>query len=245
VGRQSPRRAPSTRTKAKDDPTRLGRLETVAAWLRLWTPPRAAVVPPVPWRRIALGALVSVAVLGAVAAYAIPRIDESKQRTAEAERRELAERQATRMREVIAEQRPVRGRIARPPGPELRARRELLASVEEAITADARRRAASGKLEGRAVRTDCVPAPSGIERVSAERDPRRRLDAYDCLAVTSDIPATKLHRAGALGHPFRAVVDFRRFTFVWCKTSPAPGEGAIPDPRTVPPLPRPCRRPRS
>jgi hypothetical protein len=82
-----------------------------------------------------------------------------------------------------------------------------------------------------------------VERVGAERDPSRRVDAYDCLAVTSEIPATDLNPAGALGQSFRAVVDFRRFTFVWCKTNPAPGERAIPDPREVPPLPRACRGP--
>jgi hypothetical protein len=36
--------------------SRLGRFETLGAWLRVWTPPRGAVVPPVPKGKIAIGA---------------------------------------------------------------------------------------------------------------------------------------------------------------------------------------------
>jgi hypothetical protein len=46
---------------------------------------------------------------------------------------------------------------------------------------------------------------------------------------------------GALGYPFRLVVDFDRFAYVWCKSTPVPGEQAIPDPSTVVGLPRSCR----
>jgi hypothetical protein len=205
-------------------------------------------VPPVPWRRIAVGGLVAAIALAALAAYAIPRIDDSKRRAAERERTAAAAREARERRRLVRDQRPMRGRARSPsrrmgPEGELRARQALLARVEREITRDARRRHASGALEGRALRTECVPAPSSIERVGAERRLGRRVDAYDCLAVTSDIRATEAHRAGALGHPFRAVVDYRRFTFTWCKTNPPPGERAVPDPRQVPELPRACRIP--
>jgi hypothetical protein len=227
---------------------RLGRLETVAAWLRLWTPPRGAVVPPVPWRRVAVGVLLLALVLGAVAAYAIPRIDRSKERTQAREKREAAQRQAAERRRLISEQQPVRGSAPLPAGPlndgaELRARQALLGTVERRITADARRRAAAGQLRGRALRTECVPAPSTVERLGAERVLSRRRDAYDCLAVTQEIRATKTNKAGGLGYPFRAVVDFRRFTFAWCKTNPLPGERAVPNPRQIPTLPPACRGP--
>lgn len=227
---------------------RLSRLETVAAWLRLWTPPRNAVVPPIPWGRLALGGVLLAAVLAALAAFAIPRIDRSKERSAARERRLAAQHQAVERRRVIAEQRPVSGRAPRPAGPlspasELRARQALLRIVERRITADARSRAAAGKLQGRALRTDCAPAPSTVERLGAERVLSRRRDAYDCLAVTREIRPTKTNKAGALGYPFRAVVDFRRFRFAWCKTNPLPGERAVPDPRRIPPLPRACAGP--
>jgi len=188
------------------------------------------------------------AALALAGAFAIPRIESSKEEGEERARRELAERQAAERQRLRVEQRPVRGRAPRPQGPlapaaELRARGALLRTVERAITAEARRRAAAGTLEGMALRTDCVPAPSSVERRGAEATLGSRRDAYDCVAVTRDIRSRSVGRPGTLGHPFRAVVDFERFTFVMCKTNPPPGEGAIPDPRDVVPLPRACRRP--
>jgi hypothetical protein len=204
-------------------------------------------VPPVPWRRLAIAAAVLVVALTAAGLYAIPRIESSKERGSEREREELARRQAAERRRVIAEQRPRRGSVRRPPGrlsagTERRARRRLLAAVELAITEDVGRRVARRELRGTASRTVCQPAPSSVEREGGERDLRLRRDGYDCLAVTREIRRAGV-RTGSLGHPFRAVVDFRRFTFAWCKTNPVPGERAIPDPRKVPRLPRACSGP--
>lgn len=227
---------------------RLGRIETVAAWLHLWTPPRDVVVPPVPWRKLAVGGVVLALVLGGIAAYAIPRIEDSKQSTAEREKEELAKQQAAERRRTIHDQRATLGSAPPPSGglsteAELRDRQDLLDTVEQRITADARKRAASGELQGRAKRTDCVPAPSSVERLGAEQVISRRRDAYDCLVVTSEIAPTKTNKGGSLGYPFRAVVDFERFTFAWCKTNPLPGERAVPDPRRVPLLPKACQVP--
>ena len=59
---------------------RLGRLEVLGAWLRVWTPPRGAVVPPVPWRPLAIAAaLVAVALLAA-AALLVPGILDDRER---------------------------------------------------------------------------------------------------------------------------------------------------------------------
>jgi type II secretory pathway pseudopilin PulG len=216
----------------------------VAAWLHLWTPPRDAVVPPVPWRRIAIGGGCVVLLLGAATAFALPRIEDSKESAREQEREEAARNAAAERRRVIRDQRPTLGTGQRPAGvSELRARRDLLATVEERITANARKRAAAGELRGRAKRTKCVPAPGSVERRGAEEVLSRRRDAYDCLAVTRDIPAGSSNRGGALGVPFRAVIDFERFSFAFCKTNPQPGERAVPDPSRVPLLPKACRGP--
>jgi hypothetical protein len=180
------------------------------------------VVPPVPWRRLAVAGVAAAGALALIGVFAIPRIESSKEVAEERERRELTQRQAAERRRLLIEQRPVRGRAPRT------ARGGLLAGVERAITAEARRRAAAGTLSGRILRTDCVPAPA-------------RRDVYDCVAVTSDIPGRGGGRGGVIGHPFRAVVDFERFTFAFCKTNPSAGEGAAPDPRQVVPLPRACR----
>jgi hypothetical protein len=164
--------------------------------------------------------LLVAAALALIGAYAIPRIESSKQSAEERERQELAERRAARRRRLVAEQRPVRGRLD--------ARSDFLEMVEGAITADARRRVAAGALTGRILRTECVPAPA-------------RRDVYDCVAVTRDIPGRGGGPGGTLGYPFRAVVDSERSTFVFCKTNPAAGEAGTPDPRDVVPLPRACR----
>jgi hypothetical protein len=236
------------RTTENPETVRLSRIETVAAWLHIWTPPRDAVVPPVPWRRVIAGAVLVALVVGGGLAYAIPRIQDSKQSTAEREREEAAKREAAERRRVIHDQRATLGSAGRPSGQlsteaELQARQALLGTVEKRITADARRRAAAGELQGRAKRTECVPAPSTVERRGAEQVLSRSKDAYDCLVVTSDITPTKTNKGGSLGYPFRAVVDFKRFSFAWCKTNPLPGERAVPDPRRIPLLPKACQAP--
>jgi hypothetical protein len=230
------------------DPARLGRLETLAAWLHLWTPPRDVDVPPVPWRKVAIVAAVAVVVLGGAAAYAVPRIGESKREGEKRAQADLARRKAAERRRIITEQRPRHGRATPPAGPltaaeERRAREDLLAGVERDITADAQRRAATGELDGRARRADCLPSPSSVKRLGGERDLSLQVDAYDCVAVTRDIPANEVETGGTIGYPFRAVVNFRRFSYAWCKTNPSPGEAAIPDPREVPRLPAACSGP--
>ena len=67
----------------------IGPFETVGAWLHLWTPPREVEVPPVPKRKLAIGALIAAVVLGAAAAVAVPAIDSGKKEGA-AQRRAKA-----------------------------------------------------------------------------------------------------------------------------------------------------------
>lgn len=202
-------------------------------------------MPPFPKRRAAVGGLVLAAAIAAGGVFAVSRIDESKRRSGESERRALAERRAVERRRLTADQAAVRGSAPRPaarltPGEQPGARRVLLRAVERAITTEARRRVATGTLTGRILRTECA---ASAESSGAERDLRLRRSAYDCLAVTRDIPTTSTNAPGRLGHPFRAVVDFRRFTFAFCKTSPPAGERAVPDPRTTSALPRACTQP--
>jgi hypothetical protein len=222
--------------------------EVIGAWLRIWTPPRDVEVPPVPVRKLLIGAAVTLAVVGGATALIAPRINSAKQRSAAREARErAARRQAERLR-VIAEQRPRRGSAAdlrpssgAPAARRLAARAALLARAEQAITADARRRALAGELSGHPGTTECSPYPPGGQGSPPEQDLSRRTGAYDCLVVIRKIPATETNPEGRLGYPFRAVVDFEAFKFVWCKTNPAPGEQVIPDPRTLVELPRACR----
>ena len=234
--------------RASESQVKLSKLEVVGAWLRLWTPPREAAVPPIPWGTLAIGGALLAIVIGAALAYAIPRIDRSKERTSARERAEAAKQAAAERRRIVHDQRATLGSAPKPSGhlsaaAELRARADLLRTVEARITRDARHRGSTGELQGRASRTECVPAPSSVPRRGADKVLTRAADVYDCLAVTNDITPTKTNKAGELGYPFHAVINFRRFTFAWCKTNPEPGERAVPDPRRLPLLPSVCQGP--
>jgi hypothetical protein len=211
------------------DKIRLSRFEILGAWLGLWTPPRDAQVPPVPWRKVAAGAagLVVLAVL--VALFVAPAVDEAKDERAAAQQRELAERRAARRARQIREQAPRRGTL-----PTGTARAVALQDVEQAIGADARRR-----FSRRAAPATCEPAP-GVD-VAADRV------AYDCVtSIRRIVGAGEQEGAvGDLGIPYRAVLDFARARYAFCKLNPIPGEQVIPDPRDLVRLDAACRIPQA
>jgi hypothetical protein len=159
----------------------------------------------------------------------VPRISKSNRERAAQERRDAAAALAARRRRLIAEQRPHRGRA------EANASRAaVVADLEAGILADARARAAAGKLHGpAATRVECEPLE--------DSDRRAKRVAYDCIAVTSDLPSIEGSPQGVLGHPFRAVADFSAGRFTWCKVSGRPGEGSITQKALVR-VPRACSR---
>jgi hypothetical protein len=182
-------------------------------------------VPPPPWRKIALGALVAVAVAAGGIAVIGPAVEEGKERRAEEERRRDAAFEAAKQRRLAEEGRPRSGRGRRPaeplsPAEELRARRRLVGDLERAITRDARARVRAGKLDGPVLATECQINPPSQRKV--ERDLSARGSDYECLAVTSRDPGGQF----VTGHSFDATVDYRRFRFRWAKVCLPPGEGA-------------------
>ena len=222
--------------------------ETVGAWLKVWTPPRDVEVPPVPVRWLLIGAAVLLVVAAGAAALIVPAVDDSKERAAAADAREAAQRRAENRRRQIAEQRPQRLDAAalRPASgasavQRVAARTALLQRAEIAISADARRRAQAGELEGSPRGTECEPYPKRAPGEGPERDLGAARGVYDCLVLVRAIGSTETNIGGQLGYPFRAVLDFDRFSVTWCKTNPVPGERVVPDPRTVLELPKACR----
>jgi len=223
--------------------------ETVGTWLRVWTPPRDVEVPPPPSSRtLAIAGALAVLLLAGAAALIVPAIDSAKDRAAAREARANAQRRAESRRRTIAEQRPRRLEFTalRPPSGAPAARRvaartALLERAEAAISADARERAAAGELEGRPRGTECEPYPKRDPGDGPENDLGASRGVYNCLVFIRAIAATETNGGGQLGYPFRAVLDFDRFSATWCKTNPVPGERVVPDPRTVIELPRACR----
>jgi hypothetical protein len=158
-----------------------------------------------------------------------PRIAETNRERADRERREQAVERADERRRLIAEQRPHRGR-SEPSA----SRAETLRELRRAILTDVRARVASGNLDGPpAKRVSC-------ERLAGGPGGERGRVAYDCIAITSELPAIEGKSEGVLGHPFRAVVDYSTGRFTWCKYSGRPGEGSLTERGLEITLPRAC-----
>jgi hypothetical protein len=205
---------------------RPARWEIVGAWLHIWTPPRGTYVPPVPmWRLLAATLVTAVAITVAVIV-----IGGWKENGEEQERRAAAAAEARHLDKLARDQSPRRAtvsvRAAAGTSPdELRA--AVVGQLEEAITADAQARSDAGTLTSRAERTDCRPyyRPWRADPPDPPIDARRA--GYECTAVSSDIKANSSTRAGRLGYPFWARVDFTTGKVVWCKINPRGAERGI------------------
>lgn len=220
-------------TRRGEGTRRLGPLQTVGAWLHLWTPPRDVDVPPVPWVGVTAGAVVGIAVIAGAAALISPAIDSGKRRGAEAERASLAVSQARERRRLVIEQRARSARVAAADGNSA-ARRAVLARLEAAITADVRDRQQTGRLAGRVQSTSCrpyrgAPAPSGGP-----------VGKFECVAITAQIPGLPTGPPGTAGYPFWARVDYDGGRISWCKINPRAGERGIGGDLAVVPLPAAC-----
>jgi hypothetical protein len=210
--------------------------EVVGAWLHLWTPPRDVVIPPVPWRKLAIGFGAGALVLGVALAVMIPRINDGKETRAAEARAQQAKADAANRARVIELQKARSGSLSQllPPAgasaTEVSAAREdLLRGVESAITADAQARAARGEMSR-------VKGPTTCEPVAGARE-----GVFDCYTVVRDVPKVETNAAGSIGYPFRAVLDYSDFTYAFCRVEQFPGEKLVPDPSKVVQLPAACR----
>jgi hypothetical protein len=175
------------------------------------------------------GTLFVVAAIAATIVLA-PRIAESNREREATERRDAEAALVARVRRLRAEQRPQRGRADAGAS-----RAAVVGELEAGILADARARATRGRLHGPpAKRVECEPL-AGADASAARV-------AYDCIAVTSDLPSGESLPGGVIGHPFRAVADFSTGRFTWCKVSPRPGEGSLSRKDLVVRIPRACSR---
>jgi hypothetical protein len=216
---------------------RLGRLEVLGAWLGVWTPPRGAVVPPVPWRTIAAAAVLLAVVLLAAAALLVPSILDDRERADERAREAAQQRHAKALAAADREQRPRTGRGAGDPGTgagrvtRTRAREALLARAHDALQADAAIRGA-GRVRG----LDCEPFPRGSAARPPAGDLAVRRAVYQCVAVTSRFGQGG-GQEGVIGIPFRLVADFAAGRYAFCRVVPLSDRD-----RLTHPLPRACRR---
>jgi hypothetical protein len=174
--------------------------------------------------RIAVG-LIPFVIVGLVLLLA-PGIDEAKDERAQVERERLARLTAERAERIRLEQRPL-FRSGPPAGDDIAARSELVAALPAAIQAEARRRVASGALDGPIRSVECEPYPRSVEGRGAHLDPDQQTGRYSCLAVTREVPPTETNEGAVIGHPYRVLVHFDTGRYAFCKVSGRPGEGSL------------------
>ena len=158
-------------------PDRLSRWEILGAWLRLWTPPREAVVPPVPRRKVAVGGAF---VLAAAAVAVVVLLNTESDRDAAEQRaaRAAVQRHAEFLADVERRQAPQHGRGQGDAASE-RTRRALLAAAKTDISAG---------VDDRDV--DCEP----FRRRSTRRRPRPTSRARRRLRLRRDRVAVRDRR---------------------------------------------------
>ncbi len=218
--------------------------EIIGAWLHVWTPPRDARVPPVPWRQLAIWSVVGAVVIGGALAVMIPRVQDGKNARAAAESELAAQRAAHNRARIVRAQTPRHGKSANlmpaagaSAAQLASAREDLLQDVQASILGDARKRAAAGEMRPVTGPTTCTHAPG----TPTTGD----VGVFDCFVVTVKIEATERNVPGALGYPFRAVVDYTDFSYTWCKAEQVPGEMLVLHPKDVTILPVECRGPKA
>jgi hypothetical protein len=173
---------------------------------------------------VILGSLLVAALVAGGFALLLTDASSSRDRRLAREDAQLAKTERARLTRIQA---PHRGAAAdlRPPAgatdAQLRAARAALrARAETAITADAQARARRGELDGPISRTSCGTLLRDPRAIPDDRVLTKVVGRYDCIAVKRPIGGG----GGDFGYPFVAALDFKRFTFVWCRNTPAQSE---------------------
>jgi len=225
-------------------PRKANPLEVIGAWLQVWTPPRDVEIPPIPWRKLAIGTAIGAVVIAVALIIMVPRIDSGKQSRAAADRAFTQHAQAVNHARIVHEQRPQHAAdpALKPPAgasaaQQAAARAKLVAKVEDSVKADAHARALTGEMRPLGGPTTCTVTPGTATGGS--------IGVYDCFAVTTRVKKSGRDVAGVIGYPFRAIVNFKTFSYAWCKVEQIPGERLIPDPRLVVQLPAACQAPKA
>jgi len=179
------------------------------------------------WRRTTRGTRIGVAALlvfiGVAIAVVAPSISASKRERAKEDARAAAAFEASQIRAQALAQKPRFGRS------DASSRVAMLHDLSGAILTDARKRVAAHELAGPIRRVECERFPRTVGGIPPERDPRARSGRYYCVAVTAEL----VRDAGALGHPYRALMHFDTGRYAFCKVSGRPDP--TPDPKVVTP----------
>ena len=175
------------------------------------------------WGAVALG----VAVVAVVAVIFTLVINHRNERNAERDRKAIAA-ERVRLRRLQAPHRGSALGLRPATGASdqtlLAARAALVRNVEGAITRDAQARDRAGELQGPIERTECGPLLKAQAAVPDDRTLSKSIGRYDCVAIKRPVNSEAGQSVGDLGYAFVAALDFKRFTYVWCRNTPAQGE---------------------
>jgi len=106
----------------------------------------------------------------------------------------------------------------------LAARRALVVAVEDRITADAQARERAGELDGPIKDTVCGPILKSKEAIPDDRVLTKPIGRYDCVAIKKHVTTADDTKVAELGHAFVAALNFKTYTYTWCRNTPAQGE---------------------
>jgi hypothetical protein len=178
------------------------------------------------WGSIALGVL-AVAAIALVLNAVVSHRDE---REAKASAKAVAAEKA-RLRILQAPHRGSATQLAPPAGASDQAQRAaraaLVRAAEGSITQDAQGRDRRGELQGPITHTECGPLLKAKDAVPDDRILSKSIGRYDCVAVKRSVTGDAGRSVGRLGYAFVAALDFKRFTYVWCRNTPAQGERGV------------------
>jgi hypothetical protein len=165
------------------------------------------------------GALMLVATVVLVAVVVPHNRTRAADRDAQQAQRAASDADALRGR-LARELRPIHGRgpVAGDPHARaaLRDRRALVAGLEAAVAADARKRAQRGEHDRRSAR--CFEFPKGVDDPPPADDLSRAVAIVECIAVTAEVaPDSRTTTGSLIGEPSRAGVDFRGGRYAFCK----------------------------
>jgi type II secretory pathway pseudopilin PulG len=106
----------------------------------------------------------------------------------------------------------------------LAARKALVGAVEQRITDDARARVRTGELTGPFSHTTCGPILKSKAAIPDDRVLSKSVGRYDCVAVKRDVTLHPGQKVAELGYAFVAALNFKTYTYTWCRNNPAQGE---------------------
>jgi hypothetical protein len=179
------------------------------------------------WLVVGVAAVLLLSIVGVVGLVALGDRDDRETRQ-KAEQTRRVEALRARLTRIQAPHRGSAPSLKPPAGASdaqrLAARRALVVAVEDRITADAQAREKTGELDGPIRNTVCGPILKSKQAIPDDRVLAKPIGRYDCVAIKRHVTTADDAKVAELGHAFVAALDFKTYTYTWCRNTPAQGE---------------------